>query len=236
MCRIAYFPINSETLWLLKHLEKVFGGDGNGVAWFNEKLYIKKSVNLSVKEIAKIIQTEKNSSGFLFHTRRASSLSISSENCHPFSYSGKVATCHNGHWNDYRTILLQLVISNRISPKVATKMTDSATIAFLVDQYGFKVTKLIRNGVIFSLYKDHAKVAVFSKDFCFKKFGETYIYASEFPDNNDVFEFDTGTIAKLYAGKIVIVQGGYDKKRHTFKYYYFKGSNHDIWDYNKNII
>jgi len=75
----------------LADLELRDGGHGNGYATFKggKLKNLRKGVDLQVSEIARVMETEEYD-WFLFHTREASTGTISDKNCHPYHIKGKV--------------------------------------------------------------------------------------------------------------------------------------------------
>jgi predicted glutamine amidotransferase len=138
MCRLALF--NAATLHLCEtafgdaggalsaffwELERVWGGEGTGVAalWMgpHQRVRVRKGVRFTVEAAAaQVVRWEQQGAGwFLFHTRRASTGRIATEHCHPFRV-GAFVLAHNGH--DALWARLGQMAEER-------PMTDSETIA-----------------------------------------------------------------------------------------------------------
>lgn len=101
MCRLAL--MNNEGIRhiereyglenLFNHLERQFGGHGNGICFiYNDgSYYINKGVGLTNSEIAEdVLLKLRHLKWIIYHTRLASVGSISDRNCHPFSNNGRV--------------------------------------------------------------------------------------------------------------------------------------------------
>jgi len=216
MCRLMYFsrsPVESDRellLSLFSYLERAQGGDGNGVGWYengNGPAKVVKGPKTKVERLVDVVIEA--GQPFIFHTRKATIGSINVKNTHPFIRNG-VITCHNGHWHGYDDVALQLVIAGKLSAREVIDISDSEIIATLVGYYGFDVTRLIKRGVILSLYPQHAKVACWGSFQYAKMKDGTYIYASEFPSGLEAEEkktFGSGTIATLRANGLEIHTG-----------------------------
>lgn len=118
----------------LKHLEKACGGHGNGIALLNineKKIKIKKGVNFSVEEAAKMLRKRKYD-WCIFHTRLASAGGITNANCHPFAKEDAVIAM-NG--TEYEFSLLSRKLNK----------TDTELILELATLYKKPVTKFIKD-------------------------------------------------------------------------------------------
>jgi hypothetical protein len=218
MCRLAYIPFKAKAedadliSTLFEFLELSFGGSGNGVGFFQDgKPIIKKGINIPTAELANYLIEIKQPS--IYHTRLASMGSVSTENCHPFSYNG-VLTAHNGHWIDAREMAKMLVHAGKFQQSHLKDMTDSEVIACLVGNYGFGATDIINAGVILSLYGNHAKVSVKGEFEVARLPDGRFLYASEFPkkiiDDYKIgyyMKFERGSIAKLTADGPILASG-----------------------------
>ena len=114
MCRLAYLNNRAiealdteEIAKFFRLLELSQGGHGNGVGGVVDgKFIVVKGVGKSVEELARIVKDVQWDNGVIFHTRLASTGTVSDELCHPFvSLDGAILLAHNGHFSDYSTML-----------------------------------------------------------------------------------------------------------------------------------
>lgn len=200
MCRLLYFPANSEMIRkigkenltaFLKQLEKSAGGDGNGIGFFTSKGEAKifKGVNFKVEDAAEIIYNvitkEKTSSGVIFHTRRASVGNVSDELCHPFQGKGFLLA-HNGHWAKYEDYALILMLTGY---PILADYSDTYILAVVCDiiskKAGLdKMLKFIRKELKFDKWLLLTQKQIFHSDGLCKIYFRNlsgFILASEAP-------------------------------------------------------
>ena len=114
MCRLAYLNNRAiealdteEIAEFFKVLELSQGGHGNGIGGVVDgEFVVVKGVKKSAEELARIVKDTPWDNGVIFHTRLASTGTVSDELCHPFvSLDGAILLAHNGHFSDYSTML-----------------------------------------------------------------------------------------------------------------------------------
>jgi hypothetical protein len=123
MCRLALMNANilqvlsqQDLANLFMYLEKVQGGDGNGVAalWQETaRVKIRKGITLTTAQAAQhlVAFSQAQADWLLYHTRLASSGHPTTRNCHPFQ-AGKLALAHNGHDKTWASLGRRLGITD----------------------------------------------------------------------------------------------------------------------------
>lgn len=232
MCRIMFSKITKENeVWtrdMYRFLEKSMGGHGNGVAYIckNKQMTIEKGREFTCQNcINEVVNNSVDQIG-LFHTRRASSGAVSSENCQPFFIDSNRVLVHNGTWSscgDWRKILL--VSKNKkgesyINIKEYLTYTDTKTIAKMISVLDDETFLAVVDSGVFVIYnKISNKVTIYNYGGRFEiaqKKG-LYYYASEFDqtykkhwklDVNSIIEADVdgfnvlhGSVTKKLRGK-----------------------------------
>jgi hypothetical protein len=206
---------------MYRFLEKSMGGHGNGVAYIhrNKQMAIEKGMEFTCQNC--INEVVNNSVGgiSLFHTRRASSGSVSSENCQPFFINPNKVLVHNGTWSscrDWRKILL--VSKNKegksyINIKEYLTFTDTKTIARMIDVLDDETFLAVVDSGIFVIYdsiSNKARIYNYGGRFEITQKKGLYYYASEFDqiykkhwklDINSIIEVDIDGF-KLLHGSI----------------------------------
>ena len=112
MCRIMYLQYPKKVIkevgedWMvdfLEYLEKANGGHGNGIGGLfktngKKKFLIQKGLSLTHKQAVEIMKKYNWINGIMWHTRMASSGTISSEHNHPHTDLDHILILvHNGH-------------------------------------------------------------------------------------------------------------------------------------------
>ena len=106
MCRIFYSPPNSlefeeEDLWeFFNRLERVGGGDGNGVYLIEEGIVEKCHEKMPLWASLK--------GGMLFHTRKATHGNVADYNTQPF-VGNRYVLCHNGIFNEFFLVYIKKI-------------------------------------------------------------------------------------------------------------------------------
>lgn len=159
MCRLLFctnvkkLAQKVDIVDFLAQLEISCGGHGNGFYCYGFGL--KKGVNLTVEEIANVV--ENRSGPFMFHTRLASIGPVTNTLCQPFKIK-KGYVCHNGHWSTDLVSYLQLKYPNGL-------VSDSLIISQLIEEFGFISTfkKFDIKGVVL-YYETRSKTLYISKN------------------------------------------------------------------------
>lgn len=159
----------------LRDLELRDGGQGNGYALLKDGCVVRfeKGVNLGVEAIAKVIETA-DYDWVLFHTREASTGSVSDANCHPFRAFGKAELVAGVNGNEKEVAALA---------KAAGGITDSEFIIRLVAEMGLPLreTLLIYESNFFGFYNGKPFIKKGNRDMLAWKKGKAVVFASDFP-------------------------------------------------------
>lgn len=182
MCRLVLMNKNGEKeieksyglTNYLTYLEDSYGGHGNGVALLRngKVIYLEKGVNLTVKEISRVIRKRKYD-WCIFHTRLASVGSKSNENCHPFMIGNEVMAM-NG------TERSEILLTN------AKDITDTEAILSVKEKFNLEVPVLSHLNSIFIGFSKGNPYLVANNThnikLMHKKKDNAIVFASEFPD------------------------------------------------------
>lgn len=172
---LAAIPGCSTLEKYLRDLELRDGGQGNGYALLKDGRLVRleKGVNLAVGTIAKVMETE-DYDWVLFHTREASTGSVSDANCHPFRVSGKAELVAAVNGNEKSVMELA---------RAAGGITDSEFILKLVAEMGLplKETLAIFESNFFGFYNGRPFVKKGNRDMLTWEKGEGLVFASDFP-------------------------------------------------------
>ncbi len=167
-------PGCSTLVKYLADLELREGGHGNGYATFKDgKLKeFKKGVDLHVSEIAQAMESE-GFDWFLFHTREASTGSISDENCHPYHVQGKreIVAAVNGN-------------EKTISPLAHLKdITDSEFILQMISKMDMPLFETLQvfEANFFGFYNGKPFIKKGNRDMLIWKQEGGIVFASDFP-------------------------------------------------------
>lgn len=182
MCRLILMNKNGEKeiernyglTNYLEYLEMSMGGHGNGVALLRngKVVYLEKGVNLSVKEIAKVIRKRKYD-WCIFHTRLASVGRKSDQNCHPFMIGNEVMAM-NG------TERTEALLTK------AKDITDTEAILSVKEKFNLEIPVLTNLSSIFVGFSKGKPYVVANNTFnmmlLYKKKDNSIVFASSFPD------------------------------------------------------
>ena len=218
MCRLAFFP--GETVkhqyipWFMDWLEHKMGGHGNGIGYFIDgEAYILKGVRLKSE-----LLVEEAVGATIFHTRWATTGSISDKNCHPF-HVGDGIYAHNGQFS--RWIQAVEYMERRGLPRFPSNITDSFVLATIEENFDreFMEASTSHFGVLLRLNPDETcRVVVTSHSFKMGKLVDTgqLIFASDFPSAysfvEDVREMKMGSVATISAKGAVFEKGGFKRR------------------------
>lgn len=159
----------------LRDLELRDGGQGNGYALVKDGRLtrLEKGVNLGVEAVAKVMETAEYD-WILFHTREASTGSVSDANCHPFLVTGKAEIVAAVNGNEKSVMELA---------RAAGGITDSEFILKLVAEMGMplKETLSIYESNFFGFYNGKPFVKKGNRDMLAWKKGKGIVFASDFP-------------------------------------------------------
>lgn len=159
----------------LGDLELRDGGQGNGYALLKDGRVtrLEKGVNLGVEEVAGVME-KGDYDWILFHTREASTGSVSDANCHPFRAVGKADLIAGVNGNEKEVAALA---------KVAGGITDSEFILKLVAEMGLPLreTLSIFESNFFGFYNGKPFVKKGNRDMLAWKKGKGLVFASDFP-------------------------------------------------------
>lgn len=172
MCRVLLTRKKldlAETLFI--HLEKEFGGHGNGLALIKKgKISIEKGTAVTCHELAEKAKNEKYDI-LVFHTRIASIGSINDDNCHPFVH-GDWVIAMNGTESWVRPIA---ELYNKTDTEVICEILDRAPDADLEDKLRWLTAHT--DSVFVGTYKGTPFVVNAGGDLCYWD----GIFASSFP-------------------------------------------------------
>jgi hypothetical protein len=157
MCRQAWFK-PGDSARDVKALEVYFaqlehscGGHGNGAGYVDpgDGTYnTAKGMTMTVAACAKLVANRPATAWGIFHTRLASAGGKSDGGCHPHVYESMqkdktvrrlVVLTHNGTWSGWRGANVAMRTDYR---------TDSATIAALIAQFGFRVVPEVDETIV----------------------------------------------------------------------------------------
>jgi hypothetical protein len=172
---LAAIPGCSTLEKYLRDLELRDGGQGNGYALLKDGrvVHFEKGVNLGVETIARVMETA-DYDWILFHTREASTGSVSDANCHPFRASGKAELVAGVNGNEKEVAALA---------KAAGGITDSEFIIRLVAEMGLPLreTLSIYESNFFGFYDGKPFIKKGNRDMLTWKKGNGIVFASDFP-------------------------------------------------------
>lgn len=172
---LAAIPGCSTLEKYLRDLELRDGGQGNGYALLKDGRVVRfeKGVNLGVETIARVMETA-DYDWILFHTREASTGSVSDANCHPFRASGKAELVAGVNGNEKEVAALA---------KAAGGITDSEFIIRLVAEMGLPLreTLSIYESNFFGFYNGKPFVKKGNRDMLTWIKGKATVFASDLP-------------------------------------------------------
>jgi glutamine phosphoribosylpyrophosphate amidotransferase len=172
---LAAIPGCSTLEKYLQDLELRDGGQGNGYALLKDGRVtcMEKGVDLRVGEVAAVMEAA-DYDWVLFHTREASTGSVSDANCHPFRASGKAELVAGVNGNEKDLAALA---------KAAGGITDSEFIIRLVAEMGLPLreTLSIYESNFFGFYNGMPFVKKGNRDMLAWKKGNGLVFASDFP-------------------------------------------------------
>lgn len=212
MCRIAYIP-STEGLGikvlsdLFAYLEKKQGGDGNGLAYYDDAdgaLCYVGGVEQSSAHLASLASVCVGP--VLFHTRLASSGGVMDALCQPIIQDG-VAFAHNGTWHGWPSVAQELIFAGKLNANYP--INDSVTAAAMAIEYGRYSLETIKAGVFVLMEDGVAKLHLRTGVFRWSR--ELGIYASDFETGVDSESIADNSIATLCPDGPEFECGGYYK-------------------------
>lgn len=172
---LAAIPGCSTLEKYLQDLELRDGGQGNGYALLKDGRVtrMEKGVDLRVGEVAAVLEAA-DYDWVLFHTREASTGSVSDANCHPFRASGKAELVAGVNGNEKELAALA---------RAAGGITDSEFIIRLVAEMGLPLreTLSIYESNFFGFYNGKPFVKKGNRDMLTWIKGKAVVFASDFP-------------------------------------------------------
>ena len=172
---LAAIPGCSTLEKYLADLELRDGGQGNGYALLKEGRVtrLEKGVNLGVETVAQVMDRG-DYDWVLFHTREASTGSVSDANCHPFRAYGKAELVAGVNGNEKEVAALA---------KAAGGITDSEFIIRLVAEMGLPLreTLSIYESNFFGFYNGKPFIKKGNRDMLTWRKGKGLVFASDFP-------------------------------------------------------
>lgn len=199
MCRIAVFPPgtridNPRTKGLLDFLVKDNGGQSAGMGRIQgNEIQVMRGVEDTPEELLEFAMSQKewDKSGWIFHTRIASSGPKVKELAQPISTDHGLLV-HNGHWTGWEEAFWPLALMGRL--KKRSHVNDSVTAAEIASMVGPGALRWIPTGV-FVWWGQDGKMILCKNGGEFhvssfpKEEGGGIIFASKFPE-------DWGTAAR----------------------------------------
>ena len=242
MCRIFYSPPNSlefeeEDLWeFFNRLERVGGGDGNGVYLIEEGIVEKCHEKMPLWASLK--------GGMLFHTRKATHGNVADYNTQPV-VGNRYVLCHNGIFNEVNKSAVLLGVYQE------DKYSDSYKMHQIIEKVGilnfYIAFKDDSFGVVLVYDKKLNKTYLLksSGSFTVGRMSNRWIYASselgywsldKGKDEKDIV-YDFGNGLYLLEGKSFVRLHKLEKKYKHYNYYgnttYYGGHYGNNWYNNK---
>jgi hypothetical protein len=190
----------------MEYLEKMLGGNGNGLCLVKDKkvIYFKKGKDFKIREAATAMRV-RDYDYALFHTRLKSVGEVNDKNCHPF-IEDNIVLAMNGTESDMKGIAKMLNI------------TDTEAILKCIKKFDLDLIKtLTQFDSAFIGFKDGEPFAVANKEWGSSlkivRDGSALVLASSFP-----YIFDSEEPLKF---PFVWTEGSKIKAKKAAKYNYF---------------
>lgn len=222
MCGIALIPKDSDlevTKDVLTHLQRMRGGNGQGVGYFlTPNLTIKKDKDQDTDESMDIISDNIGnmiSDSMLFHARRCSKGEDESYNNQPLAISRRRCMVHNGTWFNYKDWARLMAWNSYLSLGKIETVSDSMIIALAIRHFhGLDfLDHIVEKGVFLDYRKDKTILKLLTGDFEACTIDGKWYFASKFQQrHNDHVEFIAGTTAVLSSDGYQILSGGVSER------------------------